>query len=223
MVEFTREELDAFLSKTDFDFSKVGDWEEFLAERRSGGTGRDADGIQLRDIKNYAVGTATVITSGGTVTAQFNVRTLGTGHALPPGLLYVYYADSPGPKKVKSFYVGPPSRSATFNLEVSSGGPDGEEGWGALYYVIIKSGNLPGQGLAEMAGKRALREAVKGAGWIMRSGFRMLSMGEAGYDVTVKIGYGPVTRDYMPQEIISDDLMEQIGDAARGARDALFD
>ncbi len=223
MVEFTREDLDAFLSKTDFDFSQTADWEEFLEERRQGGAGRDADGIQLRDIKNYAVGTATVITRGGTVTARFNVRTLGSGLALPPGILYVYHNDSPGPKKVSSFYVGPPTSSATFELEVSSGGPDGEEGWGALYYVIIKSGNLPGQGLAEMAGKRALRQAIRSAGWLTRGGFRLLSMGEAGYDVTVQVGYGAPTRDFMPQEIISDAGMEQIEETARNAWDALTD
>ena len=221
MADFMPEELEAFLSKTDFDFSKVSDWEEFLAERAVGGTGRDADGIQLRDIKNYAVGTATVITRGETVTAQFNVRTLGSGLALPPGVLYVYHSNANRQKQVSSFYVGPPGSSATYRLEVGNGGRAGEESWGALYYIVIKSGNLPGQGLAEMIGKRSLRKAIKGTSWLMRRGFRLLSMGEAGYDVTVQIGNGPITRDYMMQEIISDELYDKLKKTASNAWDAI--
>ena len=222
MADFMPEELDAFLSKTDFDFSKVSDWKEFLAERAVGGSGRDADGIQLRDIKNYAVGTANVITRGGTITARFSVRTLGSGLALPPGILYVYHSNAARQKQVSSFYVGPPTSSLSFKLEVGSGGREGEESWGALYYVIIKSGNLPGQGLAEMVGKRALRKAIKGTSWLMRRGFRLLSMGEAGYDVTVKIGNGPITRDYMMQEIISDELYDQLQKTAKDAWDGIL-
>ncbi|MFP7675712.1 hypothetical protein ACG74X_20450 [Marivita sp. S0852] len=78
MVDMTREDLDAFLSKTDFDFSQVADWQEYLAERAAGGTGRDADGIQLRDIKNYSVGVATVITRNSPVTARFSIRTFAS-------------------------------------------------------------------------------------------------------------------------------------------------
>jgi len=73
-MEFTRGELDAFLSKSDFDFSSVGGWDEFFAERRIGGDGRDADGLYLRDIKNYAVGTANIISSGSPI----DVRIYGT-------------------------------------------------------------------------------------------------------------------------------------------------
>lgn len=69
MAEFTKQELEPFLSKIDFDFSNASDWEEFLAERAAGGTGRDADGIQLRDIKNYSVGATTVIARSGPVKA----------------------------------------------------------------------------------------------------------------------------------------------------------
>ena len=44
--------LEDFMEKTDFDFSKAEDWRAFIDERREGGRGRSADGLQLRDIKN---------------------------------------------------------------------------------------------------------------------------------------------------------------------------
>ncbi|WP_417275586.1 hypothetical protein [Celeribacter halophilus] len=65
-MDFTEADLEAFLSKVDFNFSTPEGWNEFLSERQQGGAGRDADGIQLRDITNYAVGTA-MITSIGRV------------------------------------------------------------------------------------------------------------------------------------------------------------
>ncbi|NSX57009.1 hypothetical protein [Parasulfitobacter algicola] len=67
MVEFTKEELDAFLSKKEFDFETVAGRDEFFEERRIGGGGRDSDGFQLRDIKNYAVGVANIISSGASL------------------------------------------------------------------------------------------------------------------------------------------------------------
>lgn len=219
-MEFSRRELDAFLSKTDFDFSKVSDWEAFLAERRQGGAGRDADGLQLRDIKNYAVGVANVFT-GSLVPARFTVRSLGSGHALAPAILYIYHSYAPKQKKVTSFYIGPPSSMLQLTVDVCSGGPVDIESWGSLYYIIIKSGDLPGQGLAEMAGKRALKQALRGSSWLLRGGFRLLPLGGAGYDVSLKIGDGSVTRDFMPQSIVSDGFMDRMDDAARRAWGAL--
>ena len=141
MVNLTEEDLREFMSKDDFDFSTAEGWEEFLAERRLGGSGRDADGFHARDLKNYAVGVATVITRGQSQTARINVRTRGTGLALPPGNLFVYHPDANWNMAVTTFYVGPPGSSIDYPLEV--GGPgDGrhEEYWGSLYYIVLKSG-----------------------------------------------------------------------------------
>ncbi|MBL3587689.1 hypothetical protein JMM61_20465 [Rhodovulum sulfidophilum] len=73
-MDCNQSDLEALVSKTDFDFSTVSGWDEFLNERRAGGTGPAADGLQLRDIKLYAVGTANVITSGAPVKVHINVR-----------------------------------------------------------------------------------------------------------------------------------------------------
>ncbi len=216
MVELTREQLDAFLSKTDFDFSSPAGWKEFLAERSQGGAGRDADGIQLRDIRNYAVGSAFVSSTGQPVRVQFNIRTYGTGLALPPGMLYVYHPDAGWNYTVTSRYIGPPGSSIDLYLDVAGGGTPTRPDWGSICYIVLKSGDLPGQGAAETLGKRALNQALRGSGWLARGGFRMLSMGEAGYSVSVRVGGSEWVRDYfMPQEILSEEGQAAIAGTAK--------
>lgn len=95
--------LEDFMEKTDLDFSKAEDWRAFIDERREGGRGRSADGLQLRDIKNYAPGTAFISTNGAPAVIQFHIRTQGTGYALPSGILYVYHPDASWTYKVTSF------------------------------------------------------------------------------------------------------------------------
>ncbi|BCH55122.1 hypothetical protein GOZ89_15485 [Agrobacterium vitis] len=218
MVDFSKEQLDAFLSKTDFDFSKVEGWKEFLAERREGGTGRDADGIQLRDIKNYAVGAAFVSTTGQPVTAHFKVGTLGSGLALPSGNLFVYHPDGSWTYKVSSFYVGPGTSSVDIYLQVGGGGTPTRPEWGSIYYIVLKSGDIPGKGAATALGKKVLNETIKESAWLARKGFKLLASGEAGYSVSVQVGAGPWVLDYfMPQEVISANGMENIRDTVEGA------
>jgi hypothetical protein len=156
MVEVTREQLDEFMSKTDFDFSTVAGWREFLNERREGGAGRDADGFHARDIKNYPVGIATIITNGGPVNVKVNIRTMGSGLALPPGVLYVFHPDRSWKYKVSSFYVGPPGSSIDFSFQ-AGGAMTNEPNWGTLYYIVVKSGELPGRGAARIALNQYLR------------------------------------------------------------------
>lgn len=220
-MTFTREDLDAFLSKTDFDFSTVAGWEEFLAERRAGGTGRDADGIQLRDIKNYAVGTAMVISQGSPIRAWFNVRSLGSGLALAPGVLYVNYPDASDARKVQSFYIGPPGSSIDLFLQVGGAGSRASPHWDVLYYIVIKSGDLPGQGAAEALGRRALNNALRGGGWLLRRGFGLLRFGGAGYDVTVRLGTEVSRNQFLDQEILSDEAMQKLRRTAEDAWDYL--
>lgn len=217
MTAFTREDLDAFLSKTDFDFSTVSGWQEFFSERRVGGTGRDADGIQLRDIKNYAVGTASVFSQGSTVRAWINVRSLGTGLALAPGNIYVNYPDASGQRQVRSFYIGPPSSSADFYMEVGGGGSAEKPHWNTIYYIVIKAGDLPGQGAAETLGRRVLKQAVRSSGFIIRRGFGLLTLGGAGYDVTVRIGRETYRNQFLDQEVISEEGMARVRQAAEDA------
>mgnify|MGYP000933794173 FL=1 len=224
MVELSREQFEAFMSKTDFDFSTPAGWDAFLAERSQGGTGRDADGLQLRDIKNYAVGTAFVNTVGQPVRVDIHVRTMGSGLALPPGILYVYHPDASWKKKVTSFYVGPPSSSLDFQLQAGGGGTPTRPEWGSLYYIVMKSGEIPGRGMARRAAEHALRDAFKSAGWFFTRGFKMLSRGEAGYSVSVKVGANPVVRDsFMPQKIFSDEAQERLRQMGQRAMSTLPD
>jgi hypothetical protein len=218
MSELLPDQLEAFLSKQEFNFATVAGWEEFFAERRSGGAGRDADGVQLRDLKNFAVATAMVITSGSPAIASFWIRSLGTGLSLAPGVMYVYYKDAAHSPHVKTFYVGPPGSSMTVSMEVGGGGTQSSPDWGALYYIILKSGDLPGQSVAESVAKRVVNNALKGAGWLARRGTRFLMMGGAGYTVQVQVGNGAPQRDeFMPQEILSDATKARIEDMATRA------
>ncbi|MCO6383054.1 MAG: hypothetical protein JXQ91_14285 [Vannielia sp.] len=220
MVEFTREELDAFLSKTDFDFSQTSDWEEFLAERRSGGAGRDADGIQLRDIKNYAVGTAPIFSTGNPVEARFDIRGLGVNN-MATGVLYIYYPDAGWNMQVESVFLGQ-TRHIRHSLDVGGGGTPTRPIWGSLYYIAVKSGDLPGQGAAEALGRRALKEAVRSGGWLLRRGFGLIARGGAGFDVTVRVGAGPEMRNtYLEQEILSDEGWDAVRETAEDAWDYL--
>lgn len=211
MVDLTREQFEAFMSKTDFDFSTPAGWEEFMAERSVSGTGRDADGLQLRDVKNYAVGSAFVNTTGEAARVHIQVRTLGSGLALPPGVLYIYHPDESWNMKVTSFYVGPPTSSLDFRMQVGGGGTPTRPEWGSIYYIILKSGQIPGRGAARMAANRALREAFKQSGWFFTRGFKMLTRGEAGYSISVKVGSNSIVRDYfMPQKVFSEEAQERL-------------
>lgn len=211
MVELTREQFEAFMSKSDFDFSTPAGWQDFLAERSVGGTGRDADGLQLRDVKNYAVGTAFLNTTGDPAPVHFQIRTLGTGLALPPGILYVYHPDASWKMKVTTYYVGPPTSSLDFRMQAGGGGTPTRPEWGSIYYVILKSGEIPGRGVARTAANHALREAFKRSGWFFTRGFKLLTRGEAGYSVSVRVGSNEVVRDYfMPQKIFSEEAQERL-------------
>jgi hypothetical protein len=224
MGELLPAELEAFLSKQDFNFGTVAGWHEFFAERRTGGSGRDADGVQLRDLKNYAVASANYESKGSPLTASFWVRSLGTGLALAPGVMYVYYKDASKSPKVKTLYVGPPSSSLREYLEVGGSGTASRPDWDALFYIILKSGDLPGQTVAETAAKRAVNNALKGASWLARRGTRILMMGGAGYTVQVQVGGGAPQRDqFMPQEILSDATSARIEDMANRAVEAVTD
>ncbi|PTV93952.1 hypothetical protein C8J27_1101 [Rhodobacter aestuarii] len=216
--------LENFLEKTSFDFSKAQDWRAFLNERREGGSGRSADGLQLRDIKNYAPGTAFISTHGAPTPIQFHVRTQGSGFALPSGVLHVYHPDASWTYKVTSFYVGPPTSSLDFRMEAGGGGSPSSPMWGSIYYIVLKSSDLPGQKQAETIGKRALREAVKGLNGVTRWGFRLLAMGEASYSLSVKVGGGEWVRDeFMPQQALTEAEIAQLKDLADQAYDYLRD
>jgi hypothetical protein len=204
MAGLSREDLDKFLSKVDFDFRTVAGWREFLAERRDGGSGRDADGFHLRDIKNYAVGVATVITRSAPVDATFTIRALGTGLALAPGNIFIFHPDQNWDMKVTTRYVGPPGSGMNFTIPVGGSTSDGRENWGSSYYIVLKSGELPGQGLAETANRRLLDQALKTSWWVTRRGVNLLTRGGDGYNVTVRVGsMGAFTNQFMAQEILS--------------------
>jgi hypothetical protein len=220
-MSFTTEDLEAFLSKTDFDFSTVGGWEEFLSERRRGGSGRDADGVQLRDIKNYAVGTANIISTGSPDNVHINIRQSGTGLALAPAQLYVNFPDASGARQVREFGLGGSTQaSADFFFDAGGGGTRFSPHWNVIYYIVIKVGDLPGRGLAERHGRRVLEQAIKGGGWMLRRGFGLLRYGGASYDVTVKVGNLPPARNqFLDQEILSDEGMAAIREGASDAWD----
>ena len=58
--------------------------------------------------------TAFISTYGAPAQVEFRIRTQGDGHALPPGVLYVYHPDASWTYKVTSFYVGPPADRLIF-------------------------------------------------------------------------------------------------------------
>lgn len=217
------EELAAFLSKTDFDFSTVEGWEEYFAERRRGGAGRDADGIQIRDLKNYAVGTANIISSGPPSDVNIHIRQPGSGLALAPGVIYINYPDAAGNRQVSQEFIGGNSSSSRrLSFQAGGGGTDFSPHWDALYYIVIKSENLPGQGVAKTAAGQVLNRALKGAGWLSRRGFQMIRMGGSSYDVTVNVGsLPPVRNQFMDQEVLSEEALEEIRATASDAYDYL--
>jgi hypothetical protein len=219
------EELDAFLSKTDFDFSTVEGWEEFFAERRRGGNARDADGIQIRDLKNYAVGTANIISSGSPSDVRINIRQPGSGLALAPGVIYINYPDASGARQVIVEPVGMGRQdSQNIEFQAGGGGTDFSPHWDALYYIVIKSEDLPGQGVAKTVAGQVLNRALKGAGWLSRRGFQMIRMGGSSYDVVVNVGtLPPVRNQFMEQEVLSEEALEQIKATASDAYDYLFE
>ncbi|MBC9247746.1 hypothetical protein H4P12_13775 [Paracoccus sp. 11-3] len=142
------------------------------------------------------------------------VRSLGTGLALAPGNLYVNYPDASGQRQVRSFYVGPPSSSADFYIQVGGGGSAGKQHWDMIYYIVIKAGDLPGQGAAETLGRRVLRQAVRSSSFIIRRGFGLLTLGGAGYDVTVRVGRETYRNQFLDQEVLSEEGMARIREAA---------
>ena len=216
--------LKDFLEKESFDFSKPEDWRAFIDERREGGDGRSADGLQVRDIKNYAPGTAFVSTYGPPTKIQFHIRAQGTGVALSPSVLYVYHPDASWTYKVTSFYIGPPGSSIDFSMEAGGGGTQTSPMWGSFYYVIVKSPNLPGQIPAEMLGARAIREAVKGMRPLTRWGLRLLPMGGASYSISVKVGAAEWIRDeFMPQQALTQAEIDQLTELAEQSYNYLRD
>jgi hypothetical protein len=219
MAEITQQDVEKFLSKSDFDFSNPAGWREFLNERSAGGAGRDADGYHIRDIKNYAVGTSTIITRGGPVTVNGTIRTLGTGLALPPGVAYFYHPDASWKYVVTSIYVGPPGSSQDFSFE--AGGPGkrpGEENWGTIYYIVLKSGEIPGKGAAGAVARRLMRDASR----MLNSGRKLLSRGEAGYSITVRVGsMSADTNHFMEQQILSPEGARKMKEFFEGAAKSL--
>lgn len=222
MAGLSNEQLAAFLSKVDFDFGTVAGWREFLAERAAGGAGRDTDGFQLRDIKNYAVGVATVITSTAPTTATFTIRSLGTGLALAPGVIYIFHPDQSWNMTVTTRYVGPPRGHMSFSIPVGGASADGRQNWGSLYFIVLKSGDLPAQGAVEAGARHALNQALRHSWWVTRRGLNLLTRGGDGYNVTVQVGsMSPVRNQFLDQEILSPQAYQQLSDWARRARDSL--
>lgn len=65
--------------------------------------------------------------------------------------------------------------------------------------------------LSRTAANHALREAFKRSGWFFTRGFKLLTRGEAGYSVSVRVGSNEVVRDYfMPQKIFSEEAQERL-------------
>ena len=219
MAEVTQEDIEKFISKNQFDFSSPAGWREFLDERSAGGAGRDADGYHLRDLKNYAVGGSTIITSGAPVTVSGTIRTLGTGLALPPGVAYFYHPDTAWKYIVTSIYVGPPGSSQNFSFQ--AGGPGkkpGQQNWGTIYYIVLKSGELAGRGAAGAAARRLMRDASR----LLNSGRKLLTRGEAGYSITVKVGsMAPETNHFMEQQILSTEGARKVKEFLQKAMDSV--
>lgn len=223
MADFTPEELDEFLSKTEFDFGTVAGWEEFLAERRLGGPGASADGPHLRDIKNYAVGVANVISSGTPIPVRVNIRQPGSGLALAPATMFVYYPDASGTRQVRRFMVGGgTANSQDERFEVAGGGTQFSPWWDVIYYIVIKVGDLPGQGAAEWVARRQLTEALRAGGWMMRRGFGLLRRGGGSYSVSFHVGSLQVQRDeFMDQENMPREAFNSLSQATQSAWDAI--
>jgi hypothetical protein len=120
-------------------------------------------------------------------------------------------------------YVGPPTSSIDTFIQVGGAGTRSSPHWDAVYYIVIKSGDLPGQGAAEALGRRVLQNAIREGGWLLRRGFSMLRFGGAGYNVTVRLGGDVSSNQFLDQEILSDAAMEKIRKTAEEAWDYLTD
>lgn len=228
MVELSREELERFMSKADFDFSTTGGWREFLDERSQvhGGAGRDADGIHMRDLKNYSVGAATIITTGQPVPVTLTVRTQGSGLALPSGNVYVFHPDAAWNYKVTTFYIGrsanggPASSLQQFRLMAGGPGkpsPYSDEQWGSIYYLVKKADGIPGQGVASAAGKQVLQQFLRETTRFMTWGRKLTTMGGAGYIVSVQVGsLPPEENHFLDQVLISPELARRMREQAAG-------
>lgn len=204
-------EVERFLSKQEFDFSSPEGWKELFAERSSihGPAGRGADGLHIRDFKNYAIGVANIITNGSPVTVTATVRTLGSGLALPPGVIYFYHPDASWNYKVTSFYVGPPTSTLTFRFEAGGGS---KQAWGSLYYIVLKSSEVPGRGAARMVAGQVLKEATR----LVRSGTKLISRGEAGYWVRVQVGNLAETSErFLDQVLVTPEEWQKLKDFTR--------
>lgn len=107
-------------------------------------------------------------------------------------------------------------------MQAGGGGTPTSPMWGSIYYIIVRSGDLPGQKPVEMLGKRAMKEAVKGAGRLTRWGFRLLPMGEASYSISAKVGAGAWVHDeFMPQQALTRAELDQLRELAGDALDYL--
>ncbi|MEF2074819.1 hypothetical protein [Consotaella aegiceratis] len=207
MVEISQAELNRFLSQSDFDFSTPAGWREFLNERAlEGGKGRDADGIQLRDLKNYAVGSSQFISHDQPVPVTFTVRTQGDGLALPPGNLYVFHPNAAWDYVVSQFSLQSTDSVVRYRLMAGGGDKPGlysNENWGTIYYIAIKAGDIPGKGVAKSAAEQMTKKYIKDASKLIMRGRKLLSMGGVTYIITVRIGNMNEESHMMDQLLLS--------------------
>lgn len=203
-------DVEKFYGKQDFDFSTVAGWREFLNERAQyGGSGADADGIQRRDFKYYPVGCENVFTKGSPIDVTIYVRTPGGTYLIPQGNLYVMY---PGPNfeyQVTVFNMGGDGLDTSRSITVGAL-PDGKEAWGVIYYIFLKTDEIPG--LEELSGKAkdVLEKSVKDMGKLVARGRKLLSYGGATVAIRVAVRNDSPWDYMMPQRLMSDDAEKKL-------------
>jgi hypothetical protein len=221
-VDELDKEVEKFYEKQDFDFSTVAGWEEFLDERAQyGGSGADADGIQRRDFKYYAVGCENVFTKGAPIEVDIYIRTPGGVYELPWGNLYVMY---PGPnfeRKVAEFNIGGGGSISTKKSITVGALPDGKEAWGVIYYIFLKTDEIPGQKELSDKAKDILEESEKDMGKLIKRGRKLLSYGGATVAIRVAAQKDSPWDHMFPQRLMSDDAENKLEKLYEKTKDTL--
>ncbi|TWD47024.1 hypothetical protein FB480_11193 [Agrobacterium vitis] len=214
-------EVSTFYEKRDFDFSTVAGWREFLNERAQyGGSGADADGIQRRDFKYYAVGCENVFTKCAPIEVIIYIRTPGGTYLIPQGNLYVMY---PGPNfeyQVTVFNLGGDGIDTSRSITVGAL-PDGKEAWGVIYYIFLKTDEIPGRKELSDKAKDILEESAKDMGKLIKRGRKLLSYGGATVAIRVAVQNDSPWDHMFPQRLMSDDAENKLEKLYEKTKDTL--